>query len=216
MTLYEEFMEAYKDAHADQNKERRLVAGREMWSMLKSDETKVKLKISELKATATKRKHNNMLFFFKKPTQPSTVDMSSAANGSQAVGESQTTDETRARSPQQSESDDVIELEDATEDVAGTSGASLKRKMPAFKQDLLRSEIAVLGKEIALLAERQLKRLLNEDARDQLESKIKEQAEKEKGLEKLIHNGKRQGVFRKMHPTSSSSAGSSQGECTGW
>lgn len=53
MTLYDEYMEAFRSANAGRNKENRLIDGRKVWNDLKADPEAVKLKIIELKKMAS-------------------------------------------------------------------------------------------------------------------------------------------------------------------
>lgn len=206
MSLYNEFMEAFKSANPDRSKEKRLFDGRKLWLELKADEKVVKAKIQELKDLAAIRKHKNSLHFFLTPKPSSSNAAADNTVGSHAV-------------PSEAEQEDVVVVEDASSDhdVGLSPAGGVKRKVPAYKQDKLRDELSMLDKEIGLLITKQSKGFLDSDGGEQLRQKIKEKAAKEKELDKTERNAQRQLKHRRTQASliASSEAAPSQGPTLG-
>lgn len=86
--------------------------------------------------------------------------------------------------------DQVMSIASASE---GEPSASVqKRKAPAYKQDLLADKISILNREIDVLLEKQLKKIMCAGDGELLEQKRNEKAALEKELQKTQANGKRQ------------------------
>lgn len=185
MSLYDEFMTSFRLANTDITKKNQYKSGNKAWNELKEGnkvvEQKVKDKILEYKCCATKRKHENSLAFFKvsKPKE------SAADNGlSQELTEEVVVSESESQ---------ASVVEPAFDEIPSVS---TKRKAPAYKQDSLKSEIELLNTEISAFAAKQLKKVLDDNERELLKSKLAERDLKEKQLIKTEATGKRQANSR--------------------
>lgn len=206
--LYKEFIAVYALAFSGRDKSKLQQDGNTLWNEMKCNKkvvnSVVKEKINELRISSESKKHKNLLSFFvnSKKTKENVIDQKQSDNITSSLESNENENEVIFVNIRDSPSKaDLIESESnivSSKDASSTS--NLKRKAPAYKQDLLKSEIELLDREIAVLVEKQMKRILSEDGRKKLEECYSLRQDKFKILQKTQNNGKRKAKSRASRP----------------